>query len=185
MPSQLPVHVNREELHDLAVPESYETTGSFEIRLINHGEPIHVHLHLDDPLSTVAAIEATNHYVDGGSERRVAVEVRDGASVRGTLKVAVGYGATTRYVDVDISKPVETTQSVAVDESLSRPQPREPEESAGLLEGNPALPVLSLAALALLLAVGAALLVQEFVVALGAASVFLAVAVALYVLVAD
>ncbi|WP_136687063.1 DUF7524 family protein [Halorhabdus amylolytica] len=185
MPSPLPVHVNREELHDLAVPESYETVGSFEIRLINHGEPSHVHLHLDDSLSSVAAIEATNHYVDGESQRRVSVNVREGASIRGKLKVAVGYGATTRYVDVDISKPIETTQSVEVDESLSQPQPKEPEESGGPLEKSPALPVLSLAALALLLAVSAALLFRQFVVALGASVVFLGVAIALYALVGD
>ena len=183
MPSPLPVHVNHEELHDIAVPEAYETTGSFEIRLVNHGEPSHVHLHLDDPLSTAAAIEATNHYVEGESERYVTVEVRDGASIRGKLKVVVGYGATTRYVDVDISKPVEATQSVQVDESLSQPPPKEVDEPDGLLAGSPALPVLSLAALALLVAVGAALLARAFVVALGASVVFLGVAFALYVLV--
>ncbi|WP_135667067.1 DUF7524 family protein [Halorhabdus rudnickae] len=185
MHSPLPIHVNREELHDLAVPESYETRGSFEIRLINHGESSHVHLHLDDPLSSVAAIEATNHYVDGESERRVTVEVRNGASIRGKLKVAVGYGATTRYVDVDISKPVEAAQSVEVDESLSKPQPKEPEEPGGPFQGSPVLPVLSLAALALLLAVGAALVFRQFVVALGASVVFLGVTFALYALVGD
>jgi len=185
VPSPLSVHVNREELHELAVPESYEATGSFEIQLLNHGEPAHVHLHLDDPLSEVAAIEATNHYVDGGSERRVTVRVREGATIRGKLKVVVGYGATTRYVDVTITEPPETETAVEVDESLARPQPIENPESASLLGERPILPVLSLAALALLIAAGAALLVRQFVVALGASIVFLGVAIALYVLLAE
>lgn len=181
MPSPLPVHVNREELHDLAVPESYETTGSFEIRLVNHGEPSHVHLHLDDPLSTAAAIEATNHYVEGDSERRVTVQVREGATIQGSLKVSVGYGATTRYVDVVLTEPPESEQPVAVDESLARPQPTEP-ESTGLLDQGPIVPILALGALAVVVAIGTALVVQDLVVAVGAAAVFLGVAVAVTVL---
>ncbi|MFB6202642.1 MAG: hypothetical protein ABEI98_11625 [Halorhabdus sp.] len=185
MPDPLSVHVNREELHDLAVPESYETTGSFEIRLVNHGAASHVHLHLDDALSTVATIEATNHYVDDESERRVGVTVRDGASIQGKLKVVVGYGATTRYVDVTVRKPVETGESVEVGESLARPQPKDDPPSDGLLEAGPLLPVLSLAALAMLVAVGVAVLVQAFVVALGAGVVLVGVVIAMYALIAE
>jgi len=69
----LVVHVNRDELHGLAVPDSFEAGESFDVVLVNHGESTHVHLHLDDALSEQAALEAPNHHVEGGSERRVRV----------------------------------------------------------------------------------------------------------------
>lgn len=184
MAGPLPVHVNREELHDIAVAPSFEATGSFDVRLVNHGEATHVHLHLDDALSRVAKLEASNHYVDADSERLVSVAVRDGATARGKLKVVSGYGATTRYVDVEVTEPTVEEQSVEVDESLAEPQPTEPEETR-LLADNPALAVLSLAGTALALAVGAALVVQQFVVALGAGAVLVGVLVAIYFLLAE
>jgi len=178
----LPVHVNREELHDIAVPTSFETTGTFDVRLVNHGQPLHVHLHLDDDLSAVASLEATNHYVDGESERRVTVSVRDGATVRGKLKVVSGYGAQTRYVDVIVTEPDEEAGSVRVDESLGEPQPIAEDQPDGIVDERPLLPVAALAVGALVVTAGIAFAVQAFVVGLGALVVLAGVLVALYVL---
>ena len=75
MTDELPVHISREELHTLEVPGSFQATGPFDVRLINHGESLHIHLHLDDPLSNVAAIDAGNHYVERDSQRYVHVDV--------------------------------------------------------------------------------------------------------------
>lgn len=182
MVDPLPVHVNREELHDIAVPTSFETTGTFDVRLVNHGQPLHVHLHLDDALSAVAEIEATNHYVDGDSERRVTVSVREGATVRGKLKVVSGYGAQTRYVDVIVTEPDEQAGSVRVDDSLAEPQPVEVEQPDGVLAQQPIVPVAGLAIGALVVAAGIAFVVQAFVVGLGALAVLAGVLVAVYVL---
>ena len=185
MVDPLPIHVNREQLHDLEVPPSYETSGPFDVRLVNHGAPSHVHLHLGDDLSSVATLDANNHYVDGNSERFVGVNVRDGATGRGKLKVASGYGAKTRYVDVVLTESDVDEQSVQVDESLAKPQPVEPASETELLWERPVVPVLGLAGLAMGIAFGGALLVQNFVVAMGAFAVLAGVLVALYFLVSE
>jgi hypothetical protein len=186
----LPVHVNREELHALDVPDAFETTGSFDLRLVNHGQSVHVHLHLDDALSEVATIDATNHFVDGQSERAVRVHVDGDDPVRGKLKVASAYGAQTRYVDVDVVEPEETEETVTVDESLSKPQPKTvPAESGDSLTDalvdNPEVLVLGLGGVALVVAIVAALVLEEIVVVLGTLAVLAGVLVAMYVLVGD
>ena len=182
MVDPLPVHVNRDELHDVAVPTSFETTGTFDVRLVNHGQPLHVHLHLDDDLSAVASLDATNHYVDGESERRVTVSIRDGATVRGKPKVVSGYGAQTRYVDVIVTEPDEQEGSVRVDDSLAEPQPVDVEQPESVLAQQPVFPVAALAIGALVVAAAIAFAVQAFVVGLGALVVLGGVLVALYVL---
>jgi hypothetical protein len=184
----LPVHVNREELHALDVPDAFETTGSFDLRLVNHGQSVHVHLHLDDALSEVATLEATNHFVDGQSERPVRVHVNGDGPVRGKIKVASAYGAQTRYVDVDVVEAEEPEETVTVDESLSQPQPTrrptDPDDSlTATLAENPEVLVLALGGLALVAALIAALVLQNTLVVLGALAVLAGVLVALYVLV--
>lgn len=194
MPDTLPVHVNRGELHGVEVPNTFETTGSFVIELHNHGEPLHVHLHLDDDLSTVATLEANNHYVEAETERQVQVDVRGPAAVRGKLKVVSAYGATTRYVDVIITEPDEQKSSVRVDESLNKPQPRKQSATAGpgqnstagsqsMLADRPEIGVLALGGVALLIATWGAIILQNTAVVLGALAVLAGVLVAVYMLV--
>lgn len=179
MPDALPVHVNRDGLHSLEVPVSFETTGSFDVRLINHGEPIHVHLHLDDGLSEVGRLDAGNHYVQGNDERVVGVEVADGVTGMGKLKVVTSYGAETRYVDVDLVEPDDEDQEVEVDESLAEPRQRETGRKGGATFDRE-LPVLVLGGVALLFAAAVGLLVPTTAVRIGAAVVILTVVVALY-----
>jgi len=183
---ELPVHVSRESIHSLDVPASFEAHDSFDVVLTNHGEPVHVHVHLDDALSEVASVDASNHYVEGESRRAVRVHVDGDAlpddPVLGKLKVASGYGAVTRWVDVELSTPQKEETTVEVDESLAQPQPRrEPEETDPVL-GRPELPVLGLGALALVVAVLAAVVVEDTLVLLGALAVLGGVLVALYAL---
>jgi hypothetical protein len=183
----LPVHLSRKELHSLEVPPSFEAEGGFDVRLINHGESVHVHLHLDDPLSEIADLDAGNHYVEGGSERYVRVDVDssklDGDGHLGKLKVASAYGAETRWVDVRVSEPEPETDTVEVDESLAKPQPREESEETPL-EG-PTVPVLLLVVFAVLVAGSAVVVFQEPVIALGALAVLGGVAGALFFLLRD
>ncbi|MFC7028452.1 hypothetical protein ACFQH8_15500 [Halomicroarcula sp. GCM10025710] len=146
MTDALPVHVNRQALHDLEVPTAFEATGSFDVRLVNHGESLHVHLHIDDALSGVATLEASNHYVNAETERRVRIEVDDDADlpVRGSLKVVTGYGAQTRYIDVELQEPGPSEGPVLVDESLSKPRPKSDEGTGSLLPEDQSVPVLAL-----------------------------------------
>jgi len=183
----LAVHVNRGGLHELEVPDVFETTGTFDLRLINHGQSVHVHLHLDDALSEVATIDAGNHFVDGESERVVRVHVNGSAPVRGKLKVASAYGAETRYVDVTLVEPEDDgDDTVEIDESLSRPSSTEAEPGGGPLSAlveSPEVVVLALGAVALTVAAVAALVFDDGVVLLGSLAVVGAVLVAMYILV--
>ena len=156
MTDSLAVAVNRDGLHTLAVPTEFETGGPFAVELHNHGEAAHVHLNLDDRLSAVARIGATNHYVGAGESRRIHVETRDPSTwpdspVRGKLKVVVGHGRETQYADVTLD-PEHGRSEVQVDPDLSTPA-NEPE--SGLPPLLRVLPVVVLGSVAVLLAVAA------------------------------
>lgn len=156
MTDSLAVEVNREGLHTLAVPTTFEADGSFVVELRNHGESAHVHLNLDDRLSEVARIEATNHYVEGGERRVVDVETRVPSAwpeetVRGKLKVVVGHGQETHYVDVRLDRSL-ADGNVRVDPDLATPDPDSEPELPPVVR---VLPVVVLGSVAVLLAVGA------------------------------
>jgi hypothetical protein len=152
----LTVHVNRGELHSLDVPDSFETNESFDVVLVNHGASVHVHLHLDDALKDVAAIDAPNHHVEGNSERRVRVTRTADATARGNLKAVTAYGATTRYVDVRVTEPDGSDEPVEVGEELTRPQPREePGESSLLADRRTVAILVALVAVLFVAAVAA------------------------------
>ena len=179
MPAELPVHVNREDLHSLEVPARFETDGSLDVRLINHGESVHVHLHLEGVLADAGAIDANNHYVTGDSERVVRIAVADGVRGLGKLKVATSYGAETRYIDVEFTEPEVESGSVQVDESLAHPQP-DPEPDPGLIE-DPRVPIVGLGVVAVTVAAVAVFVIDEPSVALAAVGVIAAVVIAVYV----
>ena len=186
MPGQLPVHVNRVELHALEVPAAFEAHDSFDVALVNHGESLHVHLHLDDALSQVATIEASNHYVEGDSTRVVRVTVDEAGlerlgEVHGKIKVASAYGAQTRWIDVDLSERDEEDDTVQVDESLAEPRST-PEEPETPLLGRPEVPVLAMGGLALVVALLAAVIIDNAFVLVGALAVLAGVLVAMYFL---
>lgn len=153
MTDTLAVEINRTGLHSLEAPASFETDGSFDVELRNRGESTHVHLHLDDALSSVARLGATNHYVRGNGVREVRVDVDapEGTSQEGSLKVVVAHGAQTRYVTVTVDT---TTNEVRVDPELAQPSDPEPE---GVLAGVDPLTVsaLGLGLVGVILALGA------------------------------
>ncbi|SIQ98298.1 hypothetical protein SAMN05421858_1022 [Haladaptatus litoreus] len=182
MSETLPIHVNRDGLHHIDVAQSFEADDSFTIALKNHGAPIHAHLHLDDNLSEVASLSATNHYVKADDTRHVTVTVRD-APASGKLKIVTGYGAETAYVDVEIHERDEQKDSIPVDESLSKPQRTrspEPKPSSSALMKN--LPLVLLGLFALVLAFGAGLVVDGGVALFGALVVLVGLGVAAYFL---
>ncbi|MFB6222057.1 MAG: hypothetical protein ABEH86_00065 [Haloarcula sp.] len=134
MPDSLPVHVNRTGIHSLEVPTEYDATGSFDIQLHNHGEALYVHLHLDDALSSVASLDATNHYLKEESERRVKVTVNGDGPVRGKLKAVTAHGAETRYIDIYVPEGGSENEPVMVDEDLAKPQPNTQSQSEPSLD---------------------------------------------------
>jgi hypothetical protein len=152
----LAVAVNRDGLHTLAVPSEFKAAGPFTIELRNHGEAAHLHLNLDDRLSRVARVGATNHYVEGDERRLVDVETRDQSewpadTVRGKLKVVVGHGQQTHYVDVTLDRSAAETE-VRVDPDLATPEHHSDSETPPVVR---LLPVVVLGSVAVILAVGA------------------------------
>ncbi|WP_181693074.1 hypothetical protein [Natronomonas sp. LN261] len=168
MTDSLAVAVNRDGLHTLAVPTEFEANGPFDVKLYNHGEAAHVYLNVDDRLSEVARIRATNHYVGSNESRRVRVETRDPSvwpeeTVRGTLEVVVGHGQETRQVRVTLD-PTIGRKEVPVDPDLTTPK-SDPEP------GTPpvfrVLPVVVLGSVAVLLAAAAVFAGEGVDVAVG------------------
>jgi hypothetical protein len=142
VPATLSVDLNEGGIHEVAVADSFETARNFAVELDNHGEAVHVHLHLDDDLSTVAHLDATNHYVEGHQRKRVPIDVRTlDEPVTGKLKVVTGYGAESSYVDVTVRPERPSKDPVEVDETLSKPPQREegtdrPSLGAALARGS-------------------------------------------------
>jgi hypothetical protein len=128
--SELSVSLNRERLHRVETVDSFETNGPFDVVLTNHGEAVHVHIHLDDDLSQSATLSTGNHYVQRDATKRVHVRARAGDDpVRGKLKIVTGYGSESAYVDVTIAPATSQKPQVQVDESLGKPKAAR--ESAG------------------------------------------------------
>ena len=188
MTESLPVRLNSDRLHDIQTGASFEATDSFRIALQNGDAPVHVHLHLDDALSTVASIPANNHFLDADATRQVDVEVHDGPRpVEGRLKIVTGHGAETDYVTVSVVEPEDREDVVAVDVALAKPPEREDPESDGGFELAHAsltenAPVAALGLFALAVAAGSATLSDSLAVLFGALAVLGSVAAAGYML---
>lgn len=168
MTGPLAVAVNRDGLHTLAVPSEFEATGPFTIELRNHGEPAHVHLNLDDRLSQVARLRATNHYLESDERRVIDVETRSPSiwpddTVRGKLKVVVGHGQETHYVDVTLDRSA-AENAVEVDPDLATPDTASDPEPPPVFQ---LLPVVVLGSVAVLLAVGALFAADSLALFLG------------------
>jgi len=198
VPESLPVRLNCDRLHDIETTTSFEATESFPVLLHNGDAPVHVHLHLDDALSTVASIPANNHFVDADSTRQVGVEVEEGGSrpLEGQLKIVTGHGAETDYVSVTVAEP-ETEDAVAVDQTLAKraDSDAEDDEDEGDRDDHASnfelpdlsvrqnAPVAVLGILALAVAAGSASLSNSAAVSAGALAVLGSVVAAGYLLV--
>ena len=178
MTDELPVRINREGRRELSGPDTVDVTGSFDVRFVNHGEALHVHLSADESLSRVATVDAGNRHVPGNGERRVRIDVDsdalDGDSVFGTLEMTTSYGAKQHLVDVEITDPAVTRTTVDIDQSLA-----EPSRSNVTLFDRPELFVLGLGLVAVVLAALTAAVVDDSLVGAGVGVVLAGVAVAL------
>ena len=134
----LDVELNGEAVHDIDAPDAFVTDGPFPIAFDNDGRSTHVHLHFDDDLDRVTAVDEVNHYVADEATRRVHVSTADvDEPVRGKLKIVTGYGSNTRYVDLRIDpSPDAPSEPVAVDEELSAPPERSPDIPPGQQVAN-------------------------------------------------
>ena len=201
MSPSLPVVLNRDHLHDVSVADRITASEPVSIEITNEGEAVHVHLHLDDELSTVASLEAGNHFVEGGTTRSVRLDVRPASTpVTGRLRVVTGYGAETEFVTIRVEPATEEKTPVEVDEDLGRPQPQQTRGNGGgaslsgsmtgsFSDGDLSLPdaatltVVALAVVAVVMALLVAAFVDSAAVLLGVGVVIGVVVAALFFLV--
>jgi hypothetical protein len=181
VPETLAVHLNRDEPRALD-PEAaaFETDRSFVFEFVNHGQPLHVHLHPSETLDGVASPAETQVYVDEEATRRVEFAVaRDAGPVDGHVDVVTGYGAEESRVDVSVTdERKDGGPDVAVDQSLAEKHSQP--ESSGASLSDIAVPA-AVGALVVIAAVGVALSVSDTAaLAVGALGVLAGVGVAVY-----
>lgn len=175
----LDVELNEEAVHSIRAPGRFETDASFAVELINHGQPTHVHLHLDDELDRVASLDAVNHYVENTKRVHVSTNATSDP-VRGKLKIVTGYGSNTAYVDVQVEPtPAAAGESVVIDETLTEPPAQTPPPSGtkrltrgliGIIRRG-GVPAIVASGVAIALGVAAALVVNSPVVFLAVGGV--------------
>jgi hypothetical protein len=182
VPKTLSVHLNREGPRDLD-PEAaaLETDRSFVLEFVNHGQPLHVHVHPDDVLDGVVTPAETQVYVDEAETRSVDVAVPRGAGpLEGRLQLVTGYGAEESAVAVSVtSERKDGGPDVAVDDTLTEKEtPADPDTAASVTQ---VVTPVALAGVAVLVAAAAAIAVPDAgALAVGVAGVLAGVAVAAY-----
>ena len=183
MVEDLTVHVNRRRRHDIQVAGGpFETVGSFEVVLQNHGEGAHVHVGLEGDLAAAATVETPSPFLEADATERVIVSVSPRATERpvtGAVTVSTGYGQSSVEVPVSTVPPERTPVDAEPAPAESAPAfaavaDRLPAVGAAL---DPAtLALAALAGGALLVALLAAWLVESAVVLAGVLVVVVAVA---------
>jgi len=181
----LTVHLSRGELHDVEpATAAFETDGTFELALVNHGRAAHVHVHPDDALARGVSLSEPNVYVESEAKRVLEVAVPEGPRpLRGSLEVSAGYGANSTAVDVAVVDSPEP--DLPVDETLAEPADDDAGSPIEGLLATESLPVLALGGVATVLALGAAVAIGNAVVAVGALVVVAGVLAALYALASE
>jgi len=170
----LAIHLNRGEPHAVESQSTFETDGSFALRLDNHGPPAHVYLRTHSDLADTTRIETPNHYVEDREIVDIEVTEDRPEEVTGRLEVVTGYGAESTDVAVTLTTP----DRVVVDESLSTPDAA---DRGGGIDPRTAAAG-GLAALAVLLAGALAATSGDIVaVLIGVIAVLVAAGTALYV----
>ncbi len=185
MSDRLRIHIGRDAPDAVEVePRDLTVTDSFQVEVHNHTHPQHVHLAPVDDFGRFASVEAPNHYLDADDLRVLTVDLDEDRpeTFHGKLRLVTGYGTETTYIDVSIEQPVEAEESVIVDERLAEPAAPDSEGSELLEIGDGSWPVLVLAAMALLIAVGAILLASDASILIGVLAVALGVGIALFVI---
>lgn len=181
MTESLHVDLNKDHLHEIApAGPVFETPGSFDVVFANHGRAVHVHVRLDEALSSVAAVEDDNHFVETEGESRVRVKVMPGsAPLSGSLELVTGYGSESERVRVHVREPEPEAGPTPVSEGLG--ERTAGEQSTGVLPSGMA-GVSILAGPAIVLAAVAVVLAPTPTVAAGALVVLSGVVVASYLL---
>lgn len=177
MSEALAVQVGQSGPNELEAPVTFTATSSFVVRLVNHGQPTHVHLRPGATVAGVSSVEAGNYYLerDATVEIPVTVEEALGESRSGSIEFVAGYGDAT--VQTEVTLEPASASAVTVGETLAEPTPSSNQSRVGVFD-NPAVPVGALGLAAVIVALLAVVLVQAPAVLAGAVVVLISVVVA-------
>ncbi|MFC3956881.1 DUF7524 family protein [Halovivax cerinus] len=192
MPESITVHVNRSERGAIEVDRpSIETDRAFEVRVKNHGEPLHLFVRASDEIAEALTVEETNPYVAAGDSTVVPVTVHahSGPST-GAVRLETGFGANATDVAVTLTGGVGDDHRVDVDERLATPATDEDMDGSTVDAlfsgvGVDGLAVGGLVALALLVGTATAATIRGPVGALSLVLVLGGIAVGLALLLRD
>lgn len=134
----LSIRLDRTQPDAIEAPGTFTVSDDFTIEVTNEGEPIHVHLTCDDDIAPAVDFETGNHFVPRKGTYQVPVTVlADDRPKRGRVRVSVGYGSETAYVELRVVEPA-SDDEVRVDESLAEPPSRaDPDSNDGTRAMNP------------------------------------------------
>lgn len=186
MPGRLRIYLGREAPKSVELADdSIEVTDDFVIEIENHGHPQHIHIAPADELGRFVMIEEANHFIETGDALAIHASVMDDRPPKfdGRLRIVTGYGTDETFVEINLRQPGDIEREVAVDENLAKPQSDTSE--APLMErliSPDAIPILALAAMAVLIAVGATLIATDAAVVLGVIAVLVGVGIAIVLL---
>lgn len=189
MSESITVHVNRSEHGAIDVDRaSIETDRTFDLAVINHGEPVHLHVNPTEAIADALSVEGTNRYVDAGESTRIPITVAGHVGpLTGNLELATRFGANAAAIEVTLTGGVGDAQRVDVDEQLATP-PRIEETDEGPIAlladvvTVETLALLGLVAVALLAGFATTVVVNGPVAWFGPAVVLSGVVVALFLL---
>lgn len=126
------VHVNRRDFNsidfdrdEVFLPLGAGEEFSFEIAVVNHGNPVHVHFSVSESLRGYVSFLRDNPYVRFEESIPVIVRMPSFGSVSGEIFVTVGYGSYKECFTLSMGEeePEEEVVVVDVGESLSHAQP--------------------------------------------------------------
>lgn len=190
--ASITVHVNRSAGGTIEVERpTLETDRSFELSVVNHGEPVHLHVKPSAELADTVSIQETNRFVDADERITVPVTVAGHTGpVTGRLDLATKFGANAASIEVTLTGGVGDDQRVEIDDRLTTPPRDEPEDPTVLELAADRLTVetlglAGLVALALLVGLATAVVVGGLVAFLGVAVVLAGVLAALVLIYRD
>ncbi|MBI4361700.1 MAG: hypothetical protein HY558_00850 [Euryarchaeota archaeon] len=138
-PAVQTIHLGRREKNsiefehpEVRVPLAGGEESSLELRLVNHGEPAHVHLSAGEGLKNAAIFLKDNPYVKGEERVAVLLRVPKGAPVplRGEILVTAGYGAQKKGFRLLLGEATPGPPPPV------KPEPEAPEPSAPAISGR-------------------------------------------------
>lgn len=187
MSHRLTVHLGRDGPKSVELDTStLEVTEGFSVVVENHGPPQHIHIAPAAELARFVTVTEPNHFIGTGDAQSLPIEVARERPDKfdGQLRIVTGYGSEETLVDVKLRQPG-SAHEVVVDESLGQPdsEPSEPPSITEVILGPGTAPLVALATVAILLALGAILLVTEAAIILGALAVLVGVGIAILLLV--